>query len=173
MPVDGTYERHIRPMEPRLIAAAWRVLGNEPDAGDALQDALTSIWKHRRELETHANPSAWMLRIVLNAAYDRLRQRRAQRTEALPANLASTDASPGAALQQRETRAFLLDQIARLSRQQAQAVLLRLVEDLPYNEIAAALGCSEATARVHVQRGRQRLRNRLGDLQTCPQRSQP
>ncbi len=168
---DSLYERHIRPMEPRLIAAAWRVLGNEQDAGDALQEALARIWHHREQLETHLNPPAWMLRIVLNAAYDRLRRRR--KHEPLPPDFPSSAASPESRMSQRETRSRLLNEIARLSPRQAQAVLLRLVEEMPYDAIAAALGCTEATARVHVQRGRQRLRNRLGDLQPMPQRSQP
>lgn len=42
--------------------------------------------------------------------------------------------------------------------------MLHLVEGLPYCEVAAALGCSEATARVHVQRGRKRLRTQLQDI---------
>ena len=74
--MDHFYEQNIRPMEPKLVRAAWRVLGDEHEADDALQDALARIWKHRGNLESHPNPSAWMLRIVLNAAYDRLRLRK-------------------------------------------------------------------------------------------------
>ena len=173
MPVDETYERYIRPMEAKLIRAAWRMLGDEQDVGDVLQEGLTRIWKHRRQLETHPNPSAWMLRIVLNAAYDRLRLRKVHCTESLPANLVSSDTTPASAAQQREIGSRLLHEIVRLSPQQAQAVLLRLLEDLPYNAIAEALGCSEGTARVHVQRGRQRLRDRLADFNPLQQRSQP
>jgi RNA polymerase sigma factor (sigma-70 family) len=169
--MDQTYEKHIRPMESKLIRAAWRVLGDEHEALDALQEALARIWKHRWQLESHPNPSAWMLRIVLNAAYDRLRLRKVRRTEVLPAEVESSDPSPSSLAQQRETKSALLKEIGRLSPKQAQAVLLRLVEELPYDAIAEALGCSEATARVHVQRGRDRLRNRLARLNPSPRRS--
>ena len=50
-------------------------------------------------------------------------------------------------------------------RKQATAVLLRLVEQMPYDQIAAALDCSEVTARVHVQRGREELRQKLAHMQ--------
>jgi RNA polymerase sigma-70 factor (ECF subfamily) len=173
MPADDPYERHIEPMESRLIATAWRVLRDHEDVGDTLQDALTRIWKHREQLDSHPNPQAWMLRIVLNAAYDRLRHRKVRRTEALPSNLASNDTSASSKLQNLETRARLLDEISRLSPQQAQAILLRVVENMPYDAIAAALGCSESTARVHVQRSRRKLHDRLIDLQPHSPRSRP
>jgi RNA polymerase sigma-70 factor (ECF subfamily) len=170
--MDHIYEQKIQPMEPKLIRAAWRVLGDEHEAGDALQDALARIWKHRWQLESHPNPSAWMLRIVLHAAYDRLRLRKVQRTEVLPAHLESSDPSPSSLAQQHETTSALLDEIGRLSPKQSQAVLLRLVEDMPYAAIAEALGCNESTARVHVQRARERLRQRFAHLEPLSRRSQ-
>ncbi len=169
--MDHVYEQHIRPMEPKLIRAAWRILGDEHDAGDALQDALARIWKHRRQLESHPNASAWMLRIVLNAAYDRLRLRKVRRAKVLSERIESSEPSPSSVAEGHERKSALLDEIGRLSRRQAQAVLLRFVEDLPYNAVAQALGCSEATARVHVQRGRERLRERLAHLEPLSRRS--
>jgi RNA polymerase sigma-70 factor (ECF subfamily) len=151
-------------MEPRLIRATWRVLGDEQEVGDSLQDALTHIWKHRWQLESHPNPPAWMLRIALNAAYDRLRRRKADRAELLPAEIESPAPSASSIIEQKEMKRTLLAEIARLSPKQAEAMLLRLVEDLSFKDIAEALGCSEATARVHVQRGRERLRDRLKHL---------
>jgi DNA-directed RNA polymerase specialized sigma24 family protein len=40
-------------------------------------------------------------------------------------------------------------------------VLLHIVEEQPYEEVARAMGCSESTARVHVLRGRAALARRL------------
>lgn len=171
--MDEFYQQYIRPLEPKLIRAAWRVLGDEHEAGDALQDALAQIWKHRRKLKSHPNPSAWMLRIVLNTAHDHLRRRQTRRTMVLPEQIASSAPSPSLLLQKQEDISALLDEISRLSPQQAQAVLLRLVECLSYDAVAEALGCSEATARVHVLRGRERLRERLAHLDPLSRRSPP
>ena len=49
-------------------------------------------------------------------------------------------------------------------RQQAAAMLMRAIQGQPYDEIAAALGCTEATARKHVARSRQRLQVLLAHL---------
>jgi len=158
-------------MEPKLIRAAWRILGDEDEAGDALQDALVRIWKHRLQLESHPNPSAWMLRIVQNAAFDRLRLRKVRHAKTLDEHIQSRDPTPPSVAQRRETKSALLDEIGRLSPKQAQAVLLRLVDELPYDAIAEALGCNVSTARVHVQRGRERLRQRLTYLESVTRRS--
>jgi RNA polymerase sigma-70 factor (ECF subfamily) len=170
--VDEAYEKHIRPMESRLIRATWRILCDEQEVGDSLQDALTHIWKHRRQLESHPNPSAWMMRIALNAAYDRLRMRRGNRSELLPTEIESPALSADSIAERQEMKTTLLAEIARLSPKQAQALLLRSVEDLPFKEIGTAMGCSEATARVHVQRGRERLRERLKHLDPLTRKSQ-
>lgn len=55
----------------------------------------------------------------------------------------------------------IYDAIRSLPRQQAQAVLLRLVDETPYQAIGDILSCSEATARSHVSKGRLRLREIL------------
>jgi RNA polymerase sigma-70 factor (ECF subfamily) len=51
----------------------------------------------------------------------------------------------------------LLSHVAQLPRNQRLAVVLHYVDDLPVSEVAAVLGCAEATARVHLHRGRRRL----------------
>jgi RNA polymerase sigma factor (sigma-70 family) len=65
---------------------------------------------------------------------------------------------------QQEQQLQVLHAIGQLGRKQAAAVLLRLVEQMPYCQIAAALDCSEMTARVHVQRGREQLRVKLAHM---------
>ena len=169
--MDEIYEKHIRPMESKLIRATWRVLGDEQEVGDSLQDALTHIWKHRWQLETHPNPSAWMMRIALNAAYDRLRRRRVGHADVLSTEFESSAPSASSIAEWQEMKTTLLAEIARLSPKQAQALLLRSVEDLPFKDIGEAMGCSEATARVHVQRGRERLRERLKNLDPLTKKS--
>ncbi len=54
--------------------------------------------------------------------------------------------------------------LVRLPRRQATSVLMRYVLELPYREIGDALACSEATARVHVNRARQNLSRSLAHL---------
>jgi RNA polymerase sigma-70 factor (ECF subfamily) len=71
---------------------------------------------------------------------------------------------PADELANKEQRAEIASAISRLSRHQAVATLMRIVEEQSYEDIAAALGCAPATARRHVARGRERLRVLLAHL---------
>jgi len=82
----------------------------------------------------------------------------------MPASADGGDAAPGTTAERRETRDLVLDAIARLPPRQAAAVTMRVMEDASYDAIAAALGCAEPTARVHVLRGREKLRRLLRGL---------
>jgi len=162
------YDEIIRPMEESMIACIWRVTQKREDAQDAMQEALRTIWKKRTRIAKHPRPQALILKICRAKAIDSLRRsiRRTQHeltspyaTEA-PCHAAAS-ASPDMELHGKDVIDHVRRLVGFLPRKQAQAVLMRLVEDQPYAEIALDLGCSEATARSHVRRGRERLRKAL------------
>ena len=74
--------------------------------------------------------------------------------------------SPDAELHRYEIYAEVTAAIGGLPRKQALATLLRIVQNQSYEEIALALGCGQATARKHVERGRQRLQKLLAHLES-------
>jgi hypothetical protein len=65
---DFSYDRFIRPTEGQMTRVVWRIVRDPEDAEDALQDALSTIWKKRRLVCTHPNPLALILKICINAA---------------------------------------------------------------------------------------------------------
>jgi RNA polymerase sigma-70 factor (ECF subfamily) len=156
------YESVIEPVEDRMIRAIWRIAGNGQDAEDAMQNALVAIWKGRQRIERHPSPQALVLRICIDAACDVMRRRTRLARKTVPQDdvepLPDRALSPWERLAQQELSREILAAIHRLSRAQAIAITLRVFEDLPYDQIAAALGCAEATARKHVERARGRLR---------------
>ena len=159
------YDLLVKPVEGRMMRAIWRIVRQREGAEDALQDALTIIWKKRAAVAGHPNPEALILRISVNAAYDavRKRQRRLKHeSPGLPDDRVDKATPPVAnVLEDRELREAVLEAIACLPRRQATAVLLSIVEEQPYGDIARAMGCSESTVRVHVMRGRAALAGSL------------
>ncbi len=155
------YDVLVRPLEGRMMRTIWRIVREREAAEDALQDALTIIWKKRVAVARHPKPEALILRIAVTAAIDAVRKRRRLlRHEAagLPDNRAGDTAAPLAEeAEAREIRSAIVGAIGRLSRRQATAVLLRVIEEQSYEDVAKAMGCSESTARVNVMRGRARL----------------
>jgi RNA polymerase sigma-70 factor (ECF subfamily) len=169
------YDRLIAPMEARLIGTIWGIVRDPADAQDALQEALMVLWRRWDRLQAHPNPEALIVRICINAAYDALRRkgRRLRWIEADKVPVDPPDPAPsalqsvaGAEAQRRIRRA-----LASLSANQATAIIMHVVEDIPYEQVAAAMGCREVTARKHVARARARLRSLLADLvpSRCPQ----
>lgn len=113
----------------------------------------------------HPKPEALILKIALSAAVDALRKssrRLRHEIAGLPEGMADDSASPVTkGIEDRDLRTAIFRAIGRLPRRQAEAVLLHIVEEMPYEDIARALGCSESTVRVNVMRGRERLARAL------------
>ena len=152
------YDSLVRPLEPRMMRSIWRIVRQREAAEDALQDALTIIWRKREAIARHPKPEALILKIAVSAAVDAVRKgRRRLRHEipGLPGERAD-DAAPPATkgIEDRDLRKAILGAIGRLPRRQATAVLLHIVEEQSYEDIARAMGCSESTVRVQVMRGR-------------------
>jgi RNA polymerase sigma factor (sigma-70 family) len=172
---DAFYDTYLAPLETRMLRTAWRVTRDPDRARDALQDAMARIWARRDRVRTHPNPEALVLRISIHAAIDALRRERRRRQAedftGSPAWPATPPTGPAAALERSEVRELVLDAVARLPEKQAAAVTLRVLHDQSYGAIAAALGCAEATARVHVLRGREKLRHLLQVLAPLARKS--
>jgi len=158
----------IRPIEEDMMRSVWRIVRSPEDADDAFQEALANIWKRLDRIRKHPNPRALILRICINAAYDTVRRRMRRKEHPAADTIAETvaDASPSAAdrLVREEKHREIFRAIGELSKNQADAILMRAIQDQPYRAIADALGCSEVTARGHVNRARVRLRETLSHL---------
>jgi len=160
------YDELITPIETRMIRTVARLVRDPDDAADTMQEALTTVWKNLEKIQRHPNPHAYIMRVCISKAYDALRKRTRKRArevsieEVLNANGTEPTGMPdgGCTEKQRELAEGILAAITRLPSQQAQAVLLRLVSDHSFPEIAETLGCAEATAYSHYSKGKARLR---------------
>ncbi len=161
------YDLLVRPMEGRMMRTIWRIVRHREAAEDALQDALTVVWKKRENVARHPKPEALILRIAVAAAIDAVRKDRRRLRHEVPSltddRAGDTAPTTTQEFEARELRAAVLEAVGRLPRRQATAVLLHVVEQQPYADVARAMGCSEATVRVNVMRGRTRLARRLSE----------
>lgn len=168
MESQNSYDRLVGPIEDRMLATVWRVLGDPHDAEDALQNALARLWQQWPRLEHHANPRALILKFCADAAIDQLRRRKRPVVQSLANGLAESlltrQLLPDEMLIRQETLNDIMEAVARLSRNQATAVLMRFIQDESYENIGAALGCGTATARKHIARGREKLERELAHL---------
>lgn len=159
------YDRILRPIEDRMIQSIWRIVRDSQDAEDALQNALVTIWKRWDRVTQHPCPEALVLKICADAAYDlsrrRARERKISDSHSAAEEPADTSTSPVEFVSSKELHNEVIAAIHSLPRQQAVAILMRVIQAQSYRDVAVALECNEATARTHVARGRTRLRTML------------
>jgi RNA polymerase sigma factor (sigma-70 family) len=165
---DGAfYACFIAPLEKRMMRTIWRIVRDADRARDVLQESLVTIWRRREIIESHPNPEALVLRICIHSAIGSQRTlHRRQRFEVEEGQLpqAGCPATRPPAEEDPTLEIEVRSAVRRLPENQAVALLLRVVEDEPYSAVAAALGCSEVTARIHVLRARRSLGRWLAHL---------
>lgn len=170
------FERLVRAYGGRMRSAALRLLRCAEDADDAVQDAFLSAFRSLDSFEGKARVGTWLHRIAINASLMKLRsRRRASDTEAELEELMPRFAPSGAfaraqvawsedpddPLEREELCAHVRECIDRLPDKFRVPLVLRDVEGLSNEEIAAQLGVSVNAAKIRAHRARQALRTLL------------
>lgn len=151
---------------------AYRLLGHEADALDAVQDAFVNALTHLDRFGGRSSFKTWLLRIVCNAALDVGRQRkRGERIPQAPLDLEGEafgpDDSPpaDAGLERADLRRVIDGALARLPSPQRQTFVLHVEGGLTYREVAEALGISIGTVMSRLFYARQKLKDLLASYQ--------
>lgn len=160
----------------RMLAVARRLLSNEEDARDAVQDAMISAFRSINGFTGASRLSTWLHRITVNSALMKLRTRRRQAETSIESLLPSYlddghRAVPVAEWSQtaedvarsRETRAIVRDSISKLPENYRIVLMLRDIEELTTREAAEMLGIDEGALKVRLHRARLALRTLLDD----------
>jgi RNA polymerase sigma-70 factor (ECF subfamily) len=168
------FEALVRRETPRLLAVARRMLRDEEDARDAVQEAFVSALRSLGAFGGRCQISTWLHRIAVNAALMKLRARRRKPEDSIEDLLPSFledghhEHHPGewrdtgeAQLASREDREFVRAAIDRLPESYRTVLLLRDIEELDTAEAAEALGLSDNAVKVRLHRARQALRTLL------------
>ena len=153
--------------EKKVYGLALRMCGNPEDAADAAQEAFLASWKGLPRFRGEAGFSTWLYRLTSNAAIDHLRRVKRQRGEVSldgggPGLDAVDDApSPQAQAEETELREAVAEGLSMLSEDHRQALLLRELRGLSYEEIASELRVDLGTVKSRISRARGSLRKIL------------
>lgn len=142
----------------RLWSICLRITGNEYDAEDAVQEALTAAWMHLSGFRSDARFGTWAYRIAANAAIAVLRKRRESPTDLLDQfdRPSSEDFTEGLADRDRIATA-----LSGLAEQFREALVLREYAGLTYEEIAAHQGVGVQTVKSRLNRARSAVAGEL------------
>jgi RNA polymerase sigma-70 factor (ECF subfamily) len=144
---------------------AYRLLGNEADALDAVQEGFVKALTHLAGFQGRSSFKTWLLRVVSNAALDLGRQRGRRETvsldgrpgEAAHAQLLTLDET-GLGLDRADLRSLLDQALTLLSPVQRQTFVLYAEAGLSYREVAEVMATSIGTVMSRLYYARQKLR---------------
>jgi RNA polymerase sigma-70 factor (ECF subfamily) len=150
----------------KVVAIAWRMLGNQEDARDAAQETFLKAFRYLKSYQQDKDFSGWLYQITVNACRDLARKRgatgqftsfEAEQELGSFAALASRDDLEAAAIAAQE-RALVVEAIKSLTRKEREAIILRDLEGMPTEEVARILGSSQTTVRSQISSARQKIR---------------
>lgn len=174
----AAFEQLVRSHGGHMTAVARRFMHNEPDAADAMQDALVCVLRKAGQFEGGSRLSTWLHRVTVNACLMRLRsagRRHEVNVDDLypafdasghhvrrpPAVEESEQGGPAGAAMAAELRERVRACIDRLPETHRQVLLLRDMEELDTEETARVLGCSANCVKTRLHRARCALRELL------------
>jgi RNA polymerase sigma factor (sigma-70 family) len=151
----SSFEGFYRANAARIVRACALVTLDVRTAEDVAAEAFTQLWSHWDRIQDDDHAGGYVFKTAMRLCARRGRALRRER----PATAEPTvDPHDEAVLTRRELEAAL----AALPLRQRQAVVLRDWAALPTSEVAELLSMKESTVRVHLARGRERLRDLLG-----------
>lgn len=174
--LDAGFEALVRAYQQRLYAFGLRLTNSPRDAEEIAQDAFVRAYRaldgYDAERISALKVRAWLFQITVNVARNRVRGRRigevpltsSDHEERQPIDLPADDAQqPDVVAERHDDEARLATIVASLPERYRAAVVLRHVQGLHYQEIAAILGQPTGTVKSNVHRGVALLREALSD----------
>lgn len=171
---EAAFEQVVRAYGGRLLAVARRIVSNEEDARDVVQDAFMNAFRSLDRFEGNAKLSTWLHRIAVNAALMKLRTRKRKPEQSIETLLPSflddghheerfqSWEEPIDKLMERaEKRELVRQQIDALPEGYRTVLVLRDIEGLDTEETANVLGLSVNATKIRLHRARQALRTLL------------
>jgi RNA polymerase sigma-70 factor (ECF subfamily) len=145
-----------------LVKVARRILGDEIQAWDAVQEVLISFWLHGESLQ---NPRGWLIRAVtfrsLHLARSRGRRQRHEREACQRRPEASLRDEPTRQFEHAELTQIVAETLRTIPPDQREVIVLRIEEHMDYAAIAETVGIPIGTVRSRLSRTRQAVRNAL------------
>lgn len=163
----NAFETLVKEYEKNVYNLALRMTGNSEDAADMSQEAFIKAYNSLSSFRGDSKFSVWLYRIVSNVCLDYLRSRTRKPTVSLSTenddgdevelDIADETQSPELLLDRSLTRDAVRRGLASLPPDHREILLLREIQGLSYEEIAAALDLEAGTVKSRIFRARKKL----------------
>mgnify|MGYP000927953059 CR=1 FL=1 len=171
------FDRIVIAYQSQVYGLAYRLMGNYDDANDLAQEVFIACFRKIGQFRGDSRLQTWLYRIVVNMAKNawKRRERRGYSKTISIDEINADDDAPTYELPsdspdpRRQVEAFeasnaLQGCLDKLNTEQREALVLRCVQDLSYEEIADILNCNLGTVKSRINRARSELRKLMKDF---------
>lgn len=166
------FEKLIVSHEKKVYNIAYRYMGNREEAEDLAQEAFIRVYRAINGFRGEAAFSTWLYHIVSNVCRDALRKNLRRVEDSLDCavttekgelqrEVADWSMSPEPIYENHELGEFIQGLINQLTPEYKAVIIMREIQEMSYEEIAAALDCSLGTVKSRLSRARKALRNKI------------
>lgn len=159
------FRRLVELISPFAFSVAFRILADEEQAKDIVQETMITLWKTIKKINSPGSFMTWLYRIVVNKCYDQLRRRKRnpeftadEKTWVLISNKITENPSSG--IEERETAQIINLLTDRLSPKQKAVFVLTDLEEMSNEEVSLITGMS----RINVKANLHYARKRIGEM---------
>jgi RNA polymerase sigma-70 factor, ECF subfamily len=172
---EQAYEELLARFQQPVYTLAVRLLSNQDEAYDVVQEVFLKVFRHIDHFRGQSSLKTWIYRITVNEAHNARRWFSRHRSREVDLDtepeesrdwretIADGGRSPFEVALNHEHAGIILSALERINPVFREAVVLRDITGLSYEEIALVLGVSLGTVKSRILRGREALREQLTD----------
>ncbi|PNY81588.1 RNA polymerase sigma factor [Deinococcus koreensis] len=167
---ESAWYDFVQEYEGRMYGYLYRLEGNSEDALDLTQEVFYRAWRSIRTFRSGERVLPWLYQVARNTQIESHRRKQLQRfsleeaREDVGFEVTSVARSPVQAAESADAQDRVQRALLKLPAEYREAVVLRFVEDLPYEEIAQIQGVAVGTAKSRVFRAKEQLAELLADV---------
>jgi RNA polymerase sigma-70 factor, ECF subfamily len=156
------FKKLVEVISPFTFAVAFRILADEEEAKDIVQETMITIWKKIDKINSAESFKTWMYRIVVNKCYDQLRRRKRKPESVIDEkawNIVSNKIAqdPCSGFENREIAQLISLLTEKLSPKQKAVFVLSDIEEMSGEEISLITGLSRTNVKANLHYARKRI----------------
>jgi RNA polymerase sigma-70 factor (ECF subfamily) len=151
------FKKVFLPYYGKLYGIAYRILGNQTDAEDIVQETYIKLWHKREDLESLISPESYAVTLLKNACLDFLRKVKPAMSEIYEINMTSDD-SLISLIENQDKLVHVRNIMSKLPAQQKQIIQLKVWDNLSNEEIEKITGLTQGNIRMMISRARKTIK---------------
>jgi len=168
---NDEFKYKVLPLTQKVFPMAARLLGNDEEARDAVQEIMIKLWNKRKQLAEHPNIPGFVFTTARNYCLDMLKTKKVVFQEASEIKLNVIGNTDYPLYELKEVFQIIQQIITTLPENQGEVIMLRDLDGFEMDEISVMTGLKEEHVRVLLSRARKQVRIQLEKIYSYEQRT--